>query len=188
MKLSNDLEPAKNVLRNFLKDLEVVRGYRNNVSQPQLSPSFTIDDRMPAFDITKYKFHSDDEEWLRSRGGISAQEGQEILRKVRHFFEQHGEARFTILGESDNNRATINRAGYKKMEQGNWHFFVLPESFKQDVCTGFDVQVAIAILKDRGWLISDSEGKSTRAEKLPCSDSTTRCYRIDGGKVFSDEI
>lgn len=128
------------------------------------------------------------DEWLKNRGGISAQEGQEILRKVRHFFELHGEARFTIIGEPENSRATINRAGYKKIEHGNWHFFVLPESFKQDICAGFDPQVAISILKDRGWLIPDSEGKSTRAEKLPCSDSTTRCYRIDGSKVFSDEI
>lgn len=127
------------------------------------------------------------EAWLESRGGISAQEGQEVLRQVRHFFELHGNARFIEIGSSDE-RITINRAGYKKWMEGNWHYFVLPESFKQDLCAGFDMQIALVILKEKGWLIPDSDGKNTRAENLPCSDSTTRCYRFNGSKVFSDEI
>jgi len=127
------------------------------------------------------------EAWLQSRGGISAQEGQEVLRQVRHFFEQHGDARFTIIG-SPEERITINRAGYKKKNGSNWHYFVLPECFKQDICIGFDIQIAITILIEKEWLMPDSGGKSTRAENLPCSDSTTRCYRFDGNKVFSDEI
>lgn len=127
--------------------------------------------------------------WLTSRGGTTAQEGQEILRQVRHFFEQHGDSRFTIMGESDQ-RPVINRAGYKRWcpETETWTFFVLQESFKQDVCAGFDVSIASAILIEKGWLMPDSEGKSTRAEKLPCSEKTTRCYRFEGSKVFADDI
>ena len=127
------------------------------------------------------------EAWLQNRGGITAQEGQEILRQVRHFFEQHGEGRFTIIGDKDD-RKTINRAGYKKLVDGSWHYFVLPESFKQDICSGFDIQIAIQILIEKGWLMRDADGKSTRAENLPCSEKSTRCYRFDGNKVFSDEI
>jgi putative DNA primase/helicase len=80
------------------------------------------------------------------------------------------------------------RAGYRRQVDGDWHYFVLPQSFKLDLCDGFDVQVATAILLEKEWLIPDSEGKSTRVENLPCSQSTTRCYRIDGNKVFADEI
>jgi putative DNA primase/helicase len=127
------------------------------------------------------------EAWLENRGGISAQEGQEMLRHVRHFFELHGNARFTVIDDGDE-RITINRAGYKRWDQGNWHFFVLTECFKQDICAGFDMQTAIALLIERRWLIPDACGKTTRAENLPCSKSTTRCYRFDGNKVFSDEI
>lgn len=65
---------------------------------------------------------------------------------------------------------------------------MLPESFKQDLCEGFDIQAGIAILIEKEWLIPDSEGKSTRSEYLPSSKSTVRCYRIDGNKVFNDEI
>lgn len=127
------------------------------------------------------------EAWLQSRGGITAQEGQEILRQVRHYFEQHGDARFTVIGDDDD-RKTINRAGYKKLVDESWHYFVLPESFKQDLCSGFDIQIAIAVLVDKEWLMRDASGKNTRAENLPCSKSTTRCYRFDGSKIFSDEI
>ncbi len=128
------------------------------------------------------------EAWLKNRGGASAQEGQEILHQVRLYFEQHGDCRFTIIGDREDERKTINRAGYKKLIEGGWHYFVLPESFKQDICSGFDIHIAIAVLKEKGWLLTDSEGKSTRAESLPCSESTTRCYRFDGSKVFSSEL
>lgn len=127
------------------------------------------------------------EAWLQSRGGITAQEGQEILRQVRHYFEQHGDSRFTVIGDIDD-RKTINRAGYKKLVDNSWHYFVLPESFKQDICSGFDIQIATTTLVERKWLMQDAEGKNTRAENLPCSSSTTRCYRFDGSRVFSDEI
>lgn len=125
--------------------------------------------------------------WLQSRGSITAQEGQEILRQVRLYFEQHGDARFTTIGGKDE-RTTINRAGYKKWVDNGWHYFVLPENFKQEVCAGFDIQASTAILIERSWLIQDAGGKSTRAESLPCSTSTTRCYRLDGSKIFSDEL
>jgi putative DNA primase/helicase len=127
------------------------------------------------------------EAWLKNRGSLSAQEGQEILRQVRRFLEQHGDARFTSLN-SDDEQKTINRVGYRKIVDGGWHYYVLPESFKQEVCAGFDVSMVVDMLRERKWLIPDTEGKNTRAESLPCAAGTTRCYRLDGNTVFSDDI
>lgn len=124
---------------------------------------------------------------MKNRGGLSAQEGQEVLRQVRRYLEQHGDSRFASF-DSDDAQKTINRAGYRKQVDGGWHYFVLSESFKQEICTGFDLSIAIEMLKEKGWLIPDSDGKSTRAEKLPCSTSTIRCYRLDGNRIFSDDI
>ncbi len=98
------------------------------------------------------------ESWLKNRGGISAQEGHEIVRQIRHFFEQHGDSRFSTIGENDE-RVTINRAGYKRKVDEGWHYLVLPESFKQDLCDGFDVQAATSILIEKRWLITDSKEK-----------------------------
>ncbi len=127
------------------------------------------------------------DDWIKSRGGVSAQEDAEILRQVRHYFEQHGESRFTQIGTEDD-RKTISRSGYRKKEGGNWIYFVLPESYKKDISAGFDPRFSAKILIEKGWLIPDSDGKSTRGERLPCSASTTRCYKFDGDKVFSDII
>jgi putative DNA primase/helicase len=127
------------------------------------------------------------EAWLKNRGGLSAQEGQEVLRQVRRYLEQHGDSRFATFDCKDEQK-TFNRSGYRKQVDGGVHYFVLSESFKQEVCIGFDLSIAVDVLKERQWLMPDSDGKSTRAENLPCSTSTTRCYRLDGNRIFSDDI
>lgn len=49
-----DLEPAKNVLRTFLKEMEEVKAIRKQMSSPQAAQSFTIEDKMPIFDATEF--------------------------------------------------------------------------------------------------------------------------------------
>lgn len=135
-----------------------------------------------AFWAASQCFHA----WLKRRGGVSAQEGKEALLQVRRVFEQHGNSRFALIDEESPSK-TINQIGYKKKLDGEWHFYVLPESFKQDICTGFDSELVAKILVEKGWLIPDCEGKSSRPERLPCSEKTTRCYHFHGQKIFSDE-
>ncbi len=127
--------------------------------------------------------------WLKNRGGVSAQEGKEALLQVRHFFELHGDSRFSPWDQKDEDypTKTINRSGYKRNLEGEWHYYVFPEAFKQDVCQGLDSEVVAKILIEKGWLLPDSEGKSSRPERLPCSETSIRCYHFNGQKVFSDE-
>lgn len=124
--------------------------------------------------------------WLKRRGGVSAQEGKEMLLQVRRIFEQHGNSRFAFIDEELPTK-TINQIGYKRKIDGEWHFYVLSESFKQDICIGFESELVAKILVEKGWLIPDSAGKSSRPERLPCSEKTTRCYHFVGQKIFSDE-
>lgn len=49
-----DLEPAKTILRTFLKEIEEVKAIRKQMSSPQAAQSFTIKDRMPVFDATEF--------------------------------------------------------------------------------------------------------------------------------------
>lgn len=136
-----------------------------------------------AFWAASQCFHT----WLKRRGGVSAQEGKEILLQVRRVFDQHANSRFTDIDEKFPSK-TINQIGYKKKVEGEWRFFVLPESFKQDICAGFDSELAAKILIEKEWLVPDSEGKSSRPERLPCSERPTRCYHFNGQKMFSYEI
>jgi putative DNA primase/helicase len=58
------------------------------------------------------------EAWLKSRGGLSAQEGQEILRQVRRYLEQHGDSRFAPFTAMMNKRPSIAPAiGSWSMEE-----------------------------------------------------------------------
>lgn len=124
--------------------------------------------------------------WLKRRGGTSAQETKEILLQVRLFFEQHGDSRFAPFEEES--FKTINRVGYKKEIAGELNYYVFPESFTQNICQGFDAEIVGKILIEKGWLVPDSEGKSSRPVRLPCSKIPMRCYHFKGDKVFSDEI
>jgi hypothetical protein len=44
--LKHDLEPAKNILRNFLSEIDKVKDIRKSISQPILTP-FEIKNRTP---------------------------------------------------------------------------------------------------------------------------------------------
>jgi uncharacterized protein (DUF927 family) len=126
--------------------------------------------------------------WLAQRGGAGNLEELNMLAQVRRFFEAHGEARFTDWDRPVSNTEghaprTIMRAGYRKHDNiaGTTEFFVFPETFKQEVCAGFDTRVVCKLLaKHGGLVVEDNGGKVsyTRKERLPGGEGNMRCYRI----------
>ncbi|NGX34814.1 MAG: hypothetical protein K1060chlam1_01171 [Candidatus Anoxychlamydiales bacterium] len=125
--------------------------------------------------------------WIENRGGTSAQEEKNALIQIRHFFELHGDSKFSSFGDEINLKV-MNRAGYKRFVDGGLYFYVFVEAFRTDICNGIDPKLAAKICIEKGWLIPDSGGKSTRAENLPCSNQNTRCYKFNGEKMFADDI
>jgi len=125
------------------------------------------------------------ESWIKSRGGTSAQESQEAVKQLRYFIEMHAESRFSTWNEDSNSRI-INRAGFKRMEKDDIHYFIFPEVFKTNIFTT-DSENAIKILMEKEILIPDADGKSTRAENLPGFGKSIRCYRINGEKLFLED-
>lgn len=126
-------------------------------------------------------------DWLKSRGGMGSQEEQAILSQVRHFFEQHGESRFTPW-EASTDHKTINRAGYrKKGEDGEMEFFVLLETFKTEIASGFDHKLVGNICLKNGLLKGGSKAETTRSERLPYMNRNTRCYRFSSKVLGEDE-
>jgi len=118
--------------------------------------------------------------WLKNRGGSENQEANEILSKVKAFFEIHGESRFAGLKDSPE-RITVNRAGFSELTVNGLYFYVLPAAYKKDVCAGFDMRQVSRVLIESGWLIPDSEGKSSQRKTL-VELGSTRCY------VFSPKM
>jgi putative DNA primase/helicase len=106
-----------------------------------------------------------------------------MLRQVRRFLELNAEGRFAMWhrGSDDHASKTLNRAGVRRMvnEDGepiksnsqlgaalgdrmpaalgegvSFEYFILAETFKIEVCSGFDFKAVARVLLAQGCLIS----------------------------------
>jgi putative DNA primase/helicase len=144
--------------------------------------------------------------WLAARGGIGNGEVVAMLRAVRRFLETHGEGRFAMWHRSADDHApkTLQRAGVRRMlnaegepiktnsqhgvEYGDrmppamgdgvsFEYFVLAETFKAEVCQGFEYLAVCRVLLEHGCLVPDKGRPFDAKPRLP-GLGLTRCYRI----------
>ncbi|MDR0816087.1 MAG: DUF927 domain-containing protein [Desulfovibrio sp.] len=95
--------------------------------------------------------------WLESRGGSGAAEDREILSQVRLFIEQHGASRFQDIEKPE--ERCISRVGFRKIGDGETTYFVLPVSWKKEVCKGLNAARAARVLCKKGILLK-GEGRN----------------------------
>ncbi|MBV6415128.1 MAG: hypothetical protein OMOMHJEC_02971 [Xanthomonadales bacterium] len=118
-------------------------------------------------------------DWLAARpAGRGESEPADMLAAVRHFLEQNGEARFAgwDRGEDDRAPRTLARCGWRRKSDTGQEFLIYPESFRQEVCKGFDAREVARVLARCGAL--QPEGDSmTRTVRLP-SGEKARVYRV----------
>ena len=130
--------------------------------------------------------------WLESRGGNVASEDIRALAQVREFLEHHGESRFTLIapeGTEDNiGQRTINRAGFRKVQDdGGVEYWVFSESYRSDICSGFDPKLVTRVLRDKGFLQLSSGGKAQVTKRLPGFDKAVKVYVIKPEILQVDE-
>ena len=153
--------------------------------------------------------------WLKLRGGVGSSEKANMLRQVRAFLEANGEGRFTYWHRAGDDRVakTQNKAGVRRMlnaagepiktnrqhlaeygenmhpldgEGVSFEYFVLTETFNNEVCKGFDVQSVCAVLLEHGCLSVQEPGRYSISTKLP-GHGNSRCYRIPPA-IFSLDL
>ena len=144
--------------------------------------------------------------WLAARGGIGNGEVVAMLRAVRRFLESHGEGRFAMWhrGADDHAPKTLQRAGVRRMlnadgepiktnnqhghefgdkmpsalgEGVSFEYFILAETFRAEVCQGFDYQAVARVLVDQGCLAPDKGRSFDCRPRLPGLGHAT-CYRV----------
>jgi putative DNA primase/helicase len=144
--------------------------------------------------------------WLAARGGIGNGEVVAMLRQVRRFLELNAEGRFAMWhrGADDQAPKTLNRAGVRRMvnEDGepiksnsqlgaalgdrmstalgegvSFEYFILAETFKTEVCSGFDFKAVARVLLAHGCLIPDKGRSFDCKPRLP-GIGLAGCYRI----------
>ncbi|UDM17943.1 DUF927 domain-containing protein [Vogesella sp. XCS3] len=127
-------------------------------------------------------------EWLSGRGGAGDAETREGLAAVRAFLEAHGESRFTPWDANPAATAcTINRAGFKRLEDDGLWFYVLPAAFRKEICKGFNPVSVAKSMAGRGWLKTQSDDRTTYKAKLPgMGNKPSNVYLITPG-IWEDE-
>ncbi len=153
--------------------------------------------------------------WLAARGGTGSGEVAAMLRQVRRFLEAHGEGRFTWWHRAadDHSAKTLHRAGYRRMlnEHGEpvksnsdhaqefgdrmptsaadkvtVEYFILAETFRSEVCQGFDPTSVCKVLADNNCLLPDRGRAYDCKPRLP-GMGPTRCYRI-AAQIFEIDV
>ena len=71
--------------------------------------------------------------------------------------------------------------------RGNARFLVLPETFKREVCAGFDARAAIRVLVANGWIAAGGDGRPTQKPRLPGIGTATRVHVFTSKVWESDE-
>jgi putative DNA primase/helicase len=99
------------------------------------------------------------------------------VEQVTLFLEQHGASRFQDV---DAPAATcVNRAGFRRATEAGTEFMILPESFKAEVCKGFNMRRSAMVLYEKGLLIP-GDGKNL-PRRPPCDlpgFGRRRCYTL----------
>jgi putative DNA primase/helicase len=153
--------------------------------------------------------------WLAARGGNGNGEVKAMLRAVRRFLETHGEGRFAMWHRSADDHApkTLQRAGVRRMlnadgkpiktdnqhgqeygdrmpaamgEGVSFEYFILSETFRAEVCQGFDYQAVCRVLLEHDCLTPDSGRPFDCRPRLPGVGPAT-CYRITP-QIFNLEL
>ncbi len=96
-------------------------------------------------------------QWIMLRGGTEAAEVRQGVDQVRLFIEQHGEARFELV-DCPNERPVINRAGWRKGNGPDREWWVLPQVWKSEICSGLDAKMVARVLADKGMLRPANDG------------------------------
>jgi putative DNA primase/helicase len=131
-------------------------------------------------------------EWLDNRDGTGNLDEKMAVAQVRKFLAEYGSTRFDTTrieqGEilREGNRIYGKQAGFI-IEGGNEDeelFCVFPETFRDEVCSGYDTKMVCEDLHKRGWLIRDDKG-NTMVKRPPGSKGTRRVYVISN-RILGD--
>lgn len=130
--------------------------------------------------------------WL---GGLKSakhsREEMQAIDQVKGFIERFGESRFSDLGRVKDDHAprTLDRAGYRGEETGGdleYVYYILPETFKSEVCKGLNYKLAINALKKHGFLKHQSDRNTWKTPTEVETGGRPSCYAVRSTILDSD--
>lgn len=126
--------------------------------------------------------------WLQRRGGSGSADTDELLSRVRAFFEAHGESRLEPLRNPEGTAPVRDRVGFRRFDEvGLTEYLVLQEAFRRELCAGFDVRLAARTLAEAGWLKRSGDGRPSQAVRIP-GLGAIRVFVFDPRKVHDSGL
>jgi len=118
--------------------------------------------------------------WLDNRGTKGGTDAESAIQQVRRFLEAHGASRFQGLVPYSRAHAAeriVNRAGFLRNRNGENQYLILPETFKKEVCSGFDYQTVARELRARGFLVCEPPDLTVKPNLPGIGRSRVYCVR-----------
>ena len=116
--------------------------------------------------------------WGNERGNTQDLEQKIAIAQVKSFLEKYGDSKFINIAENSLIKP-IERYGYKQKFNGVFHYYVLPEIYKNEVCKGLNHKQVTKYLLEKGLLVADGQGRSVESKHLP-DIGKVRVYHITG--------
>jgi uncharacterized protein (DUF927 family) len=120
--------------------------------------------------------------WRGARpGGDGDAERATAIAAVRRFIVANGDARFEAIGADADDKAPriINRAGWRRRDDGSTVYLIAPDVWRGEVCAGLDADAAAKALRAAGFLHGD-DGRLTRKVRLPGVPTPARVFAVAG--------
>jgi putative DNA primase/helicase len=107
-------------------------------------------------------------EWLAENNTGQAADDRALFAQVGAFMQAHSSTRFPPHDAAPDVLARyLNRAGFTFTDDdGSLQFWAMPESFKKELCKGFQPRNAARALIKAGWMLAgDIEGNKQRSAR-----------------------
>ena len=121
--------------------------------------------------------------WHLDRGNDPG-EVRNALAQIRSLLEQHGERFDSASGVDGDKLAVRDRLGWVRAPCGEHQWLIPPETWKAVFCNGFDHSTIAQALAERGMMLRDSEGKTSRPENI--NGKKLRVYVLTA-KIMDDQ-
>jgi hypothetical protein len=97
--------------------------------------------------------------------------------EVKLFLEQYAESRLLTIPAGIHKVTSM--VGYRDDD----FYYITLESFKNVICKGFELKFAISVLKNKGWLITGTDGKNSIVKTI--KHVNMRVYKLCRKSIMS---
>src|SRR5262245_2428081 len=114
------------------------------------------------------------EGWHEDRGGDDPAEVRTAIEQIRGLLERYGDSRFDPATTDPNCRPVIDRLGYFHGHGSDRQWCILPQTWRDEFCRGFDAKMIAKALIKRELLLPGEDGRTNRLVRI--GDKPTRVY------------